>query len=204
MAINNGSSWPRNGFTPVRRDNALEQYVRRYPASCGANSTPIGIGSAVTLVGGIVVPCTAGQDPDQAGFGIVVGVYNASGRPFTQQTTKVIASGQAGQVDVLYDPNAEFVVRCEASIGFGDMLKNVTLTGGSAAASLPRIIQCVTLPASASVNDLFKFVRFNEQNDVAGGASNGGLNTAAPAAGAGIIVRWNRTVFTPKTTGSNG
>jgi len=202
MAINNGTSWPRNGLTPVRRDNTLEQYVRRYPASCGANNTPIGIGSAVSLVGGIVVPCTAGQDPDQAGFGVVVGVYNASGRPFTQQTVKVIASGQAGQVDVLYDPNAEFVVRCEASVGYGDMLKNVTLTGGSAAASLPRIIQAVTLPASASVNDLFKFVRFDEQVDILG-AGNGGLNTSAPAAGSGIIVRWNRHVFAPKSTGSN-
>ncbi len=203
MAINNGSSWPRNGFTPVRRTNTLEQYTRRYPASCGANSTPIGVGSAVTLVGGIAVPCTAGQDPDQAGFGIVVGVFNASGRPFTQQTNKVIVSGQAGQVDVLYDPNAEFVVRCEASVGFGDMLKNVVLTGGSANNSLPRIIQAVTLPASASVNDLFKFIRFDEQVDILG-AQNGGLNTAAPAAGAGIIVRWNRHVFDQKTTGSNG
>lgn len=203
MAINNGSSWPRKGLTPVRRDNSLEQFTRRFPASCGANSTPIGIGSAVAYVGGIVVPATAGQDPDQAGFGVVVGVYNASGRPFTQQTTKVIASGQAGQVDVYYDPNAEFVVRCETSVGFADMLKNVTLTGGSANNSLPNIIQAVTLPASASVNDLFKFVRFNEQNDVAGGASNGGLNTAAPAAGAGIIVRWNRHVFAPKSSGSN-
>lgn len=203
MAINSGASWPRKGLTPVRRDNTLEQYVARYPASCGANNTPIGIGSAVSLVGGICVPATAGQDPDQAGFGVVVGVYNASGRPFTQQAVKVIASGQAGQVDVLYDWNAEYVVRCEASIGFGDMLKNVTLTGCSANSSLPNIIQAVTLPASASVNDLFKFVRFNEQANVASGAQNGGLGTA-PAAGAGIIVRWNRHVFTPKTTGSNG
>lgn len=201
MAINNGTSWPRNGFTPVRRAGALEQYVRKYPASCGANSTPIGIGSAVTLVGGIAVPCTAGQDPDQAGFGIVVGVYNASGRPFTQMNPKVIASGQPGQVDVLYDPNAEYVVRCEASVGYGDMLKNVVLTGGSANSNLPRIIQAVTLPASASVNDLFKFIRFDEQNDLQG-AGNGGLGVA-PAAGAGIIVRWNRHVFAPKSSGSN-
>lgn len=202
MALNNGSSWPRKGLTPLRRDNTTEQYTHRYPASCGANSTPIGIGSAVSLVAGIVVPATAGQDPNQAGFGVVTGVFNSSGRPFTQQSVKVIASGQAGQVDVLYDPNAEFVVRCEASIGFGDMLSNVVLTGGSANSSLPNIIQAVTLPASASVNDLFKFIRFAEQNDILG-AQNGGLNTAAPAAGAGIIVRWNRHVLNPKTTGSN-
>lgn len=202
MAINNGSSWPRKGLTPVRRDNTLEQYTRRYPASCGANGTPIGVGSAVTLIAGVIVPCTAAQDPGQAGFGVVTGVFNSSGRPFTQQAVKVIASGQAGQVDVLYDPNAEFVVRCESSIGFGDMLTNVVLTGGSANSSLPTIIQAVTLPASASVNDLFKFIRFAEQNDILG-AQNGGLNTTAPAAGAGIIVRWNRHVFAPKSSGSN-
>lgn len=201
MAINTGNSWPRNGLTPVRRDNTTEQYVRRYPASCGANNTPIGIGSAVSLVAGVVVPCTAGQDPDQAGFGVVVGVFNSSGRPFTQQTNKVIVSGAAGMVDVLYDPNAEFVVRCEASVGQTDILKNVVLTGGSAAnPSLPRIVQAVTLPASASVNDLLKFVRFAEQNDLLG---PGGFGPPGPA-GSGIIVRWNRHVFDQKTSGSNG
>lgn len=203
MAINNGLSWPRNGLTPLRRANALEQYVHRYPASCGATNNPIGVGSAVAIVNGIVVPATAGQDPAQAGFGVVVGVYNASGRPFTQQTNKVIVSGAAGQVDVLYDPNAEFIVRCETSVGFGDMFKNVVLTDASATTGLARINQSVTLPASASVNDLFKFIRFAEQVDL-GGANNGGLNVTAPAAGAGIIVRWNRTVFDQKTTGSNG
>lgn len=201
MAINTGSAWPRNGLTLLRRDNTTEQYTRRYPASCGANNSPIGIGSPVALVGGICVPATAGQDPDQAGFGVVVGVYNSSGRPFTQQANKQIVSGAAGQVDVCYDWNAEYIVRCEASIGFGDVLKNVTLTGASANASLPRTIQAVTLPASASVNDLFKFIRFAEQNDLA--ASGSGAIGAAPAAGAPIIVRWNRHVFTPKSSGSN-
>lgn len=202
MAINNGTSWPRNGFTPIKRSPSQESYVLRYPASCGANNTPIGVGSPVALVAGICVPCTAGQDPDQAGFGVVMGVYNSSGRPFTQQANKVIVSGANGFVDVLYDPMAEFIVRCEASVGQSDILKNVVLTGGSAISGLPRIVQAVTLPASASVNDLFKFVRFATQNDITG-AGIGGFG-APPAAGGGIIVRWNRTVFTPKTTGSNG
>lgn len=203
MAINNGTSWPRNGFTPVRAAGAQQSMVYRYPASCGANNTPIGIGSPVTLVGGVCVPCTAGQDPDQAGFGIVVGTFNASGRPFTFQSNKVIVSGAAGQVDVLYDPMAEFVVRCEASVGFTDILKNVVLTGGSAQAGLPNITLAVTLPASASVNDLFKFVRFATIDDLQG-AQNGGLNLAAPAAGTAVVVRWNRHVYDPKTSGSAG
>lgn len=200
MAINLGNSWPRNGFTLLRRDNTTEQYTRRYAASCGANNSPIGIGSPVALVGGIVVPATAGQDPQQRGFGVVVGVYNSSGRPFTQQANKQIVSGAAGQVDVCYDPNAEYVVRCESSIGFGDILSNVTLTGASANAALPTTIQAVTLPASASVGDLFKFIRFAEQNDLS--AVGAGSIGAAPAAGAPIIVRWNNHVFAPKTSGS--
>lgn len=202
MAINSGTSWPRNGFTPFRRTPSQESYVLRYPASCGANNTPIGVGSPVALVGGVCVPCTAGQDPDQAGFGVVVGVYNSSGRPYTQQANKLIVSGANGMVDVLYDPMAEYIVRCEASVGQSDILKNVVLTGGSAQAGLPRIIMAVTLPASASVNDLFKFVRFATINDIQG-AGVGGFGTP-PAAGGAIVVRWNRTVFTPKTTGSNG
>lgn len=200
MAINTGNSYPRKGLTPLRRDSTLEQYVRRYPASCGADGTPIAIGSPVTMVNGIVAACTAGQDPGAAGFGVVVGVFNSSGRPFTQQATKYIASGQAGLVDVLYDKNAEFVVRCEASVGQSDILKNVVLTGASANPALPTIIQAVTLPASASVNDLFKFVRFAEQNDLNG---VGGFGPPGPA-GSGIVVRWNRHVFDEKTTGSAG
>lgn len=202
MAINSGTSWPRKGLTPVRRVESQESYVLRYPASCGAGNPPIGIGSAVALVGGIVVPATAGQDPDQAGFGVVVGVCNSSGRPFTQQANKLIVSGANGMVDVLYDPNAEFVVRCEVSAGQSDILKNVVLTGASATAGLPTITQAVTLPASASVNDLFKFIRFATSNDISG-AYVGGFGSP-PAAGGAIIVRWNRHVFDQKTTGSNG
>lgn len=202
MAINTGSSWPRNGFTLLRRSDTLEQYVRRYPASCGANNNPIGIGSPVALVAGVCVPATAGQDPAQAGFGIVVGVFNSSGRPFTQQANKLIVSGANGMVDVCYDPNAEYIVRCETSVGAVDILKNVVLTDASAPnPGLPRITQSVSLPASASVNDLFKFIRFAEQNDLAG-AGTGGFGPPGPA-GSGIIVRWNRHVFAPKSSGSN-
>lgn len=202
MALNTGTSWPRNGFTLLKRSNTQEGYTMRFPASCGGGNNPIGIGSVVAYVGGICVPATAGQDPAQAGWGVVTGVFNSSGRPFTQQANKLIVSGAAGQVDVCYDPFAEYVVRCETSVGFTDMLKNVVLTDGSATAGLPRINQSVALPTSASVNDLFKFVRFATQNDI--NAAGMGAIGAAPAAGAPIIVRWNRHVLGgPKTTGSN-
>lgn len=196
MAINNGTSWPRNGFTPVRRDNTLEQYVRRYPASALTN-IPIAIGQAVTIVQGVVVPATAGDAATLPGFGVVVGVFNSSGRPFTQFATKYIASATNGLVDVLYDPNAEYVVRCETSVGPSNINTNVVLTTASAPAlSLPRIAQSVDITASATNSTLFRIVRLAEQNDLLALGSN-------PVGGSGnaVIVRWNSHVYKAGTAG---
>lgn len=198
MAINNGTLWPRNGFTPVRRDNTSEQYVRRYLASAPTN-LPIAPGMAVTIVGGIVVPCTAGQDPDQPGFGVVMGCFTTAGRPFTQMTPKYIASATQGLVDVLYDPNAEYIVRIDASVGQSNIGGNLTLTGASANPNLPRIIQSVTIPTSSSINDLFKLVRMAEQEDLQG-AGQGGFSTIG-GTGTPVVVRWNRHVWKAGTAG---
>lgn len=197
MAINNGSSWPRNGFTLVNRGagGTSEAYIRRFPASCGGNQV-IAIGQAVTMVNGIVVVATAGQDPAQSGFGVVLGVYNSSGRPFTQQAAKFIASGANGLVDVCYDPFAEYIVRCETSVGPSNINHNVVLTGFSANASLPNIIQSVDIPASASVADPFRIVRLAELNDL---LSQGG--NPVGAAGNAVIVRWNQHTYKAGTAG---
>lgn len=194
MAINTGNSWPRNGFTLVNRKNN-EPDIRRFPASAGGNQV-IAIGQAVTIVNGIVVPATAGQDPAQSGFGIVMGVFNSSGRPFTQMATKYIASGANGLVDVCYDVNAEYIVRCETSVGPSNINHNVTLTGFSAKAALPQIIQAVDIPASASVADPFRIVRLAEINDLAALGSN-------PVGGSGnaVIVRWNQHTYKAGTAG---
>lgn len=197
MAINTGNSWPRNGFTLVNRGagGTSEAYVRRFPASAGGNQV-IAVGQAVTIVNGVVVPATAGQDPAQAGFGVVLGVFNSSGRPFTQQTTKFIASGANGLVDVCYDPFAEYIVRCETSVGPSNINHNVTITGFSAKAALPQIIQAVDIPASASINDAFRIVRLAEVNDL----TAQGLN---PTGGSGnaVIVRWNNHTYKAGTAG---
>lgn len=196
MAINTGASWPRNGFTLLNRSGqGQESYVRRFPASCGGNHV-IAIGQAVTIVNGVVVVATAAQDPGQAGFGVVMGVFNSSGRPFTQQSPKFIASGAAGMVDVCYDPMAEYVVRCETSVGPSNINHNVVLTGFSAQAALPRIIQAVDIPASASVGDLFRIVRLADQNDLAalGNVPLGGSGNA-------VIVRWNNHTYKAGTAG---
>lgn len=197
MAINTGASWPRNGFTLVNRGGGgnSEAYVRRFAASAGGNQV-IAVGQAVTIVNGVVVPATAAQDPGQAGFGVVLGVFNSSGRPFTQQTNKFIASGANGQVDVCYDPFAEYIVRCETSVGPSNINKNVVLTGYSAQASLPQIIQSVDIPASASVGDLFRIVRLAEVNDL---ASLG--NVPVGGSGNAVIVRWNNHTYKAGTAG---
>jgi hypothetical protein len=196
MAINTGNSWPRKGFTLSRRSNSLEQYVDNRPAQASSNQ-PIAIGDPVSIVNGIIVPATAGQDPDQAGFGVVMNVYTTANRPFTEQTVKIIASGQPGRVDVCYDPNAEFVVRCETSVGPSNIDKNVIVTGLSANSTLGTSNAAVTIPASASVNDLFRLVRIAQYNDITGlnGFNGNGV------AGQPVIVRWNRHVFDPRTAG---
>lgn len=190
------TTWPRKGFVLSRRTATNEQYVDNRPAQASTNQ-PIAIGDAVVIVNGIIVPATAGQDPDQAGFGVVMNVYTTANRPFTEQTVKIIASGQPGRVDVCYDKNAEFVVRCETSVGASNIDKNVILSGTSANATLGTSNAAVTIPASASVNDLFRLVRIASYNDIVG------INGFNDLGGAGqpVVVRWNRHVFDSRTAG---
>lgn len=190
------TTWPRNGFTPSMRSGTQEQFTKNYPAQASSNQS-IGIGDAVAIVNGIIVPATAGQDPDQAGFGIVIGVYTTANRPFTHQNVKCIASGQPGRADVYYNPDAEFVVRCETSVGNSNIDKNVTLVASGANATLGRSTQSVLIPASASVNDLFRVVRIAGYNDIVG---TNGFN-ADGGAGQPVVVRWNRHVFNPRNAG---
>lgn len=193
MAINNGTVWPRNGFTLDRRGNSIEQYIRNYPAQASTNQ-PIAIGDAVAiLTTGIVVPATAGMDPGLPGFGIVIDVYTTANRPFTEQQVKLIASGGVGRADVCYDPfSTEWIVRCEASAGPGDLTANFTLVASGANATTGRSGQSVTTQASASPDNLFKGVgRYAEVNDLTG--TNGFKDTGN--AGQGIVVRWNRHKF---------
>lgn len=197
MAINTGASWPRNGFTLLNRSGGgTESYVRRYPASATTNQ-PIAPGQAVTIVAGIVVPATAGDGATLPGFGIVLNTFNSSGRPFTQQATKYIASATNGLVDVCYDPMAEYIVRCETSVGPSNINTNVILTNPSANPSLPRIAQSVDITASASNATLFRIVRLADQNDLA----QAGINNPLGGSGNAVIVRWNSHVYKAGTAG---
>lgn len=190
------TTWPRKGFTLARRTDTLEGYMGNFPAQASTNQA-IALFDPVSIVNGIIVPATAGQDPGQAGYGVVIGVYTTANRPLTQQTVKVIASGQPGRVDVLYDPNAEFIVRCETSVGASNINKNVVLSGMSANATLGTSNCAVTIPASASTNDLFRIVKIADFNDVLG---TNGFNGDA-GAGQPVVVRWNRHTLNPGNAG---
>lgn len=190
------ATWPRNGFTLSKRSNTNESYVRKFNAAASTNQ-PIATGDAVAFVGGQCVPCTAGQDPAQAFFGVVMGCYTTAGRPFSEQTVKIIASGGVGQVDVCYDPSAEYVVRCEVSVGPSNLNTNVVLAGLSANSVLGRTYATVTIPASASTNDLFRLIRLADQNDIYG---VNGYNIAG-GAGQPVVVRVNRGTYKTGTAG---
>lgn len=181
MALSS-TTWPRNGFTPVARTQNAS-FVRNFPAQASTNQT-IGVGDAVARVNGVIVPCTAGQDPGLRGFGVVLAVYTTANRPLTQQVNKCIVSGQVGRVDVCYDPNAEYIVRCETSVGPSNIGKNVILVASGQNALLQQGAQSVNIPASASLNDLFQVVAISPFGELAGKDTGGGN-------GNGVIVRWN-------------
>jgi hypothetical protein len=182
MPVINPLIWPRNGFTPVARTSDAS-YVRNFPAQASTNQT-IGVGDAVAQLNGVIVPCTAGQDPALRGFGIVMNVYTTANRPLTQFANRCIASGGVGRVDVCYDPNAEYIVRCEASVGPSNIGKNVTLVASGQNTLLAQGNQSVTIPASASINDLFRIIDISPFGELGGPDQGGG-------AGNGVIVRWN-------------
>lgn len=187
--------YPRKGLMLARR-NYSEGMVDNFAAQ-GSTNQAIAVGDPVSIVNGIVVPCTAGQDPAQSGFGVVLGCYTTANRPFTFQTVKLIASGQPGRVDVCYDPNAEYIVRCETSVGPSNIDKNVVLSGMSSNPTLGTSNCAVTIPASASVNDLFRLRRLADQNDIVG---NNGFNDVG-GAGQPVIVSWNNHVYNSRTAG---
>lgn len=181
----------RNGFIPSRQP-AID-WVRNIPVSAGGNQT-ISKGDAIALVNGIGVICTAGQDPNQFGFGVVLAVYTTANRPLTFQTTKYVASGQPGRADVCYDPNQTYYVQCVTSCGPSNTGKNCIIDASAANALTGLSGQSVDIPASASVNDLFKIINVGPFDELAGKGTGGGPNN-------GVEVRWNRHFLNSPTAG---
>lgn len=181
------------GFTPSREP--VPDWIRNLPAQASTNR-PISKGDAVAYVNGIIVPCTAGQDPAQKGYGVVLAVYTTANRPLTFQTTKYIASAGVGRVDVCFDPNQTYYVQCVTSAGPSNMGKNVTIDDTT---SLPNAVtglsgQAVTIPASASLNDLFKIINMGPFDELSGKETGGGPKN-------GVEVKWNFHTLHASTAG---
>jgi len=184
-------SSPRIGFTPSRDPSV--GFVRNLPAQASSNQV-IAKGDAVAYLNGIIVPATAGQDPGLAGYGVVLAVYTTANRPLTFQTTKYIASGGVGRVDVCYDPDQTYYVQCVTSAGPTNMGKNVTIDVSAANATTGISGMSVNIPASASINDLFKVINISPFEELGGKESGAGPNN-------GVEVKWNRHLLHAATAG---
>lgn len=176
---------PRNGFTPVR-DPSIG-WVRNLPAAASTNQS-IAKGDAVAYLNGVIVPCTAGQDPGLYGYGVVLACYTTANRPLTFLNTKFIASAGVGRVDVCIDPDQTYYVQCITSAGPSNMGKNVTIDVSASNASTGISGMSVAIPASASINDLFKIINIGPFDELSGKETGGGTNN-------GVEVRWNRHAF---------
>lgn len=183
-------TYPRNGFTPSRQPAV--DWIRRMPASAGGN-LPICKGDAVYSLNGVLTACTAGTNAgNPIGYGVVLACYTTAGRPFTFNNTKLIASGTPGMVDVCFDPNQTYVVRCKSSVGGTSIGRNVAIdmSGGAVNPLLGISGQCVDVVASASTTDYFKLLNISPFDQLSGqynGTSTGTLGSA----GQGVEVRWN-------------
>lgn len=181
----------RIGFVPSRDPSV--GWVRNLPAQASTNQV-IAKGDAVSFVNGIIVPATAGQDPAQVGYGVVLACYTTANRPLTFQTNKLIVSAGVGRVDVCIDPDQTYIVQCVASVGPSNIGKNVTIDVSAANALTGISGMSVTIPASASINDLFKIINFSPFEELSGKETGGGTNN-------GVEVRWNRHLMHAPTAG---
>ncbi len=172
----------RNGLIPSRQP--VPDWVRNMPAAASTNQS-IAKGDAVALVNGVVVPATAGQDPGLAGYGVVLACYTTAGRPLTFFDSKIIASGGVGRVDVVFDPNQTFYVQCETSVGASNIGKNAVLAVSAANARTGISGEFLQIPASASINDLFKILNVGPFDELGGKGTGAGVNN-------GVEVKWNR------------
>jgi len=182
---------PRQGFTPVR-DPSIG-FVRNLPAAASTNQS-IAKGDAVAYLNGVIVPCTAGQDPGLAGYGVVLACYTTANRPQTFLNQKLIVSGGVGRVDVCYDPDQTYYVQCVTSAGPTNMGKNVVIDVSASNPTTGISGQSISIPASASINDLFKIINIGPFDELSGKGTGAGPNN-------GVEVKWNRHLLHAATAG---
>lgn len=181
----------RQGFIPSRQP--VPDWIRNYPAAASTNQS-IAKGDAVAYLNGVIVPATAGQDPGLMGYGVVIACYTTANRPMTFLNTKLIASAGVGRVDVCFDPNQTYYVQCTTSAGGTNMGKNVIIDVSASNASTGISGMSVDIPASASVNDLFKIINIGPFDELGGKGTGAGANN-------GVEVKWNRHLLHAPTAG---
>jgi hypothetical protein len=149
-----------NGFVPARP--YYYDQCRTYATQL-TGTQALAPGDPVTLANGLISPCTAGQNVNQSGYGVVVGLLNSNGRPliFNQPNSGPIltAGGGNGQAIVLADPNMTFRVNYTGSAG-NDVVGNlVEVTGVNTPVTAQGISQAaVCLAASADTSLLFRVI----------------------------------------------
>ncbi len=181
-----------NGFSPARPYH-FDQ-LRTYPVTLNANQQ-LGIGDAVTLADGIVVPVTAGQNPTSPGFGVVVGVLDTNGKPLTfNQPTRgpYLTSGASGQAIIAEDVNLTFNVRYEGSAGNDVVGSLVEVTAGAPQVTNLTGISTMRVQAATSADTslLFKVLALGT-DPITGGKGSPKY----------VEVAWNRHLFRAGTAG---
>lgn len=175
-----------NGFTPARP--YMYDMCRTYTVNLSINQQ-LGINDPVSLAAGLVVPATAGNNPDLPGFGAVVGLLNAQGRPltFSQPTMgPFLASGATGQAIVLSDPNMTFLATYTGSAGndvVGDLVEVTGMNIPVSGTGISQAAICAQSSASTTLN--FRIESLAAQPG--GGSFNKGLSKT-------VEVAWNRHV----------
>ena len=159
----------RQGFIPVRTPDT--RYINNLPVSAG--NRPLCKGDAVRYVAGRITALEAGIDPG-AVYGVVMAVYTTANRPLTFQNAKCITSGGVGRADVCWDPEMTYYVKCETSIGVGDVPVNGMVDVSAFNTTLGISGQAIAVQSSASPGNPFKILQVGPFDEL-GGKGTGGV-----------------------------
>lgn len=144
-----------SGFQPARPYHY--DMCRTFTVNLSVNQQ-LGIGDPVGLAAGLVVPATAGNNPDLPGFGAVVGLLDANGKPLTfSQPTKgpYLTSGQAGMAIIQADPNMTFRANYTGSAGndvVGDLVEVTGMNIPVSGTGISQAAICAAASASTTLN----------------------------------------------------
>lgn len=153
----------RSGFRPARTPDT--RYVNNLPVSAGNRA--VCKGDMVRYVAGRLTAAEAGMDPG-AIYGVIIDVFTTANRPLTFNTAKCIVSGGVGRADVCWDPNMTYFVKCETSVGVGDLPVNGMIDVSAFNTTLGLSGQAVAVQTSASVGNPVKILNVSPFAELGG------------------------------------